>query len=309
MKVLLATDGSPGAVVAEQLVATLAWPDPTEIVVLRIDRLLLDLDLPPDALTAIDELREREATEHFAALEPTLAGRGRAIKTRVVLGRAASVIVDEARRLEADVVVVGSRGLGPFRSALLGSVAAEVVDHSPCPVLVARIPRVSRLVLGTDGSSEAALAEAVVSEWPIFHGLPVEVVAVAAIPPIVSGSFVRHAGASAAEARTIEAIRVGAQKILDATAKRLHTAGVKTRTSVRGGDPAQQLIEAANETGADLIVTGSRGATGLARLLLGSVARGVLQYAPCSVLIARPASKIVALRGDGAQKGREALAR
>jgi nucleotide-binding universal stress UspA family protein len=309
MKVLLATDGSTGAQVAEQLVASLAWPDPTEIVVLRIDRLLLDLNLPPDALSEVDELREREATKHFAALEPALAGRGRGIKARVVVGRAASVIVDEARRMQADVIVVGSRGLGPFRSAVLGSVAAEVVDHGPCPVLVARVPRVSRLVLGTDGSPEAALAEALVSEWPIFHGLPVEIVAVAAIPPMVSGSFVRHAGASAAEAQATEAIRAGAQKILDATAKRLNKAGVKTQTSVRGGDPAEQLIEAARETDADLIVTGSRGATGLERLLLGSVARGVLQYAPSSVLIARRASKIVPVRGDRGHKGSKALAR
>ena len=58
---------------------------------------------------------------------------------------------------------------------------------------------------------------------------------------------------------------------------------------VRSGYVPQELIDAASEAKADLIVIGSRGETGMRRALLGSVARSVLYQAPCSVLIVHPA--------------------
>jgi nucleotide-binding universal stress UspA family protein len=302
VKVLLATDGSGGAALAEGLVGSLRWPEGTEIVVLRMALpIFAGGDLPADAYTALHEKRQRDANEHLAKIGAELGREGLVVSTRVRLGRSASGIVEEARRLEADLIVLGSRGLGPFKSAVLGSVAAEVVDHSPCPVLVARASEVRGVVVGADGSSEAAIAQAIVSEWPVFHGLPVHVVAVAAIPPVVSGNLGPHIAASADEAWAVETIRAGAQRIADEAAEHLRAAGARVDTAVRGGDPAHQLIEAATEAGADLIVTGSRGATGLGRLLLGSVARGVLQHAPCSVMIVRGAAEIVRHRGDGAR--------
>jgi nucleotide-binding universal stress UspA family protein len=302
MKVLLATDGSGGAALAERLVGSLRWPDGTEVIVLRLALpIFAGGDLPADAYTALHEKRQRDANEHLAKVRGELVREGLLVSTRVRLGRLASGIVEEARRLEVDLIVLGSRGLGPFKSAVLGSVAAEVVDHSPCPVLVARTSEVRGVVVGADGSSEAAIAEAIISQWPMFHGLPVHVVAVAAIPPVVSGSFGPHMAASVDEARAVEAIRGGARRIADQCAEHLRAAGVRADTVVRGGDPAHQLIEAAAEADADLIVTGSRGATGLGRLLLGSVARGVLQHAPCSVMITRGATEIVRHRGDGAR--------
>lgn len=302
MKVLLATDGSHGAALAEGLVGSLRWPDRSEIVVLRMALpIFAGGDLPADAYTALHERRQREANEHLAKVRAELGREGLVVSTRVRLGRAATGIVEEARRLEADLIVLGSRGLGPLKSTVLGSVAAEVVDHAPCPVLVARGSKVTAVVIGADGSSEAAIAETIVSEWPVFRGLPVLVVAVAAMPPVVSGSFGPHMAASFDEAQAVEAIRGSAQRIADEAGKHLRAAGVRADTSVRGGDPAHQLIEAAAAAGADLIVTDSRGATGLERLLLGSVARGVLHHAPYSVLIARRATEVVRNRGDGAR--------
>lgn len=302
MRVLLATDGSHGAALAERLVGSLRWPHGTEIVVLHMALpIFAGGDLPADAYTALHEKRQRDANEHLAKVRAALAREGLLVSTQVRLGRSASGIVEEARRLEVDLIVLGSRGLGPFKSAVLGSVAAEVVDHSPCPVLVARASVVRGVVVGADGSSEAAIAEAIIAQWPMFHGLPVHVVAVAALPPVVSGSFGPHLAASVEEARAVDSIRGGARRIADQATQRLRAAGVSAETIVRGGDPAHQLIEAAAEADADLIVTGSRGATGLGRLLLGSVARGVLQHAPCSVMITRGATEIVPHRGDGAR--------
>lgn len=71
--------------------------------------------------------------------------------------------------------------------------------------------------------------------------------------------------------------------------RRLSAVGVATEAVVRSGDAAQEIVQAAAERGADLIVTGSRRRRGIDRLFLGSVARNVLQHAGVSVLIVRPA--------------------
>jgi nucleotide-binding universal stress UspA family protein len=63
--------------------------------------------------------------------------------------------------------------------------------------------------------------------------------------------------------------------------------GVELETYAREGDPAEVIIELANEQQADLIVVGSRGLTGIKRFLLGSVSNKVSHHAPCSVMIVR----------------------
>ena len=65
--------------------------------------------------------------------------------------------------MAADLVVVGHRGHGRWESILLGSVSAEVVDHAPCPVLVARDERLGPIILADDRSSHARAAEQVFS--------------------------------------------------------------------------------------------------------------------------------------------------
>jgi nucleotide-binding universal stress UspA family protein len=78
------------------------------------------------------------------------------------------------------------------------------------------------------------------------------------------------------------------RRFADETAERLIGVGVPATSAVLVGDAAHQIISAAQRSGADLIVTGSRGLRGLDRLFLGSVARNVLLHAPCSVLVVRP---------------------
>jgi nucleotide-binding universal stress UspA family protein len=64
---------------------------------------------------------------------------------------------------------------------------------------------------------------------------------------------------------------------------------VELETSAREGDPAEVIIQVANEQQADLIVVGSWGLTGIQRFLLGSVSSKVSHHAPCSVMIVRRA--------------------
>jgi nucleotide-binding universal stress UspA family protein len=81
------------------------------------------------------------------------------------------------------------------------------------------------------------------------------------------------------------AIRHDADEVLATAAARLRKAGRGGSTEIRSGHPADQIRQAAADHGADLVVVGSHGRTGIRRAILGSVSGSVLQYAGCSVLV------------------------
>ena len=98
----------------------------------------------------------------------------------VELGRAAELILQVANEEMVDLIVVGSRGLGPIGSVVLGSVSAHLVDHATCPVLVVRSPEATRMLLATDGTPSSREIPHVLAGWgTAFRGLPVEVLSVA----------------------------------------------------------------------------------------------------------------------------------
>ena len=286
MNILFATDCSPSAKRAEALLGNLLLPDPSTVEVLYVDQLFEEeTDLPERQRSALHTLLREDTDNQLAAVKAALSGPGREIVTTVVFGRPASVISATAERIGADLVVLGSRGHGPFASALLGSVAAEVVDHAPCPVLVARGTSISRIVLAADDSPGSRRAEEVVRSLPFLSALPVRVVSVAPLLPWYPAGGPAFSGE--VYQQIIDDQRMLHERIATAAAKRLAEHAIPAITEVPQGDAAYGVIEAATATNADLIVVGSRGNAGLTRLLLGSVARGILYHAPCSVLIVR----------------------
>lgn len=87
--------------------------------------------------------------------------------------------------------------------------------------------------------------------------------------------------------RIAEEQRLLAQRELDKIAARLRDGGIKTKSLLRVGAPFLEIIRTAQSEGADLIVMGTHGRTGLAHVLMGSVAERVVQKAPCAVLTVR----------------------
>ena len=69
--------------------------------------------------------------------------------------------------------------------------------------------------------------------------------------------------------------------------EKLRASGLRVETAVSDGDPRSAIVDAAREWGADLIIVGSHGYTGVKRWLLGSVAQSVVSHAPCSVEVVR----------------------
>jgi nucleotide-binding universal stress UspA family protein len=193
--------------------------------------------------------------------------------------------------MRADLIVVGSRGHGRISSMLLGSISSELVDHAPAPVLVARETSIDRVLLAWDGSSCAARAAELLSTWPIFAASSIRVVGVADIEvpwwtgfpepgsPELMPTFVE----------TAEAARRHRDELVAGMTEALRLAGLSATGDRLDGDAATELLTRANATKTDLIVMGTHGRTGLARLVIGSVARNVLHHATCSVLIVRGA--------------------
>lgn len=293
MRILLALDGSPSSIVARDLVATLPWPAGTLIRVLSAFHTPMDwtggvgstMDWIGDASKAL----RADIQQRLQELSEPLVRAGRDVEHEVVEARAAAAISADARDHDADLIVVGSRGRGPIGSMLLGSVAAEVAAGAPCPVLVARRPKVTRMVVATDGSDLAHTIPDRLASWGAFHGIPADAVAVS-IPNTPAFELVVGLYTLGDEKLATKRRELHAQYAQDAErmAERLTRLGIPTTPHLRAGDPAHQILEVAKEIGADLIVTGTRGLGTLDRLLLGSVARNVLIHAGASVLVIRP---------------------
>jgi nucleotide-binding universal stress UspA family protein len=296
--VLLAIDGSPAADIAVDLVAALRWPADTSI------RVIEAMDVGPGLFggpwpgMAVSQADDLETALHAQAMRDVEAARGRVaasgriVSTGVVSGRAATAIIDEAHRIAADLVVVGSRGHGTISSMLLGSVSSEIIDHAPAPVLVARSHQVDRIVLAWDGSTCARQAADTLAAWPVFAGTPVRVVTVADIglpwwTGIADPSVLASADTAAIIADSADTARREADELVGEMVGTLRATGHDATADRRDGDAATEIIAAARDAAADLIVIGTHGRTGLARLRLGSVASNVMRHAPCSVLVVR----------------------
>jgi nucleotide-binding universal stress UspA family protein len=170
---------------------------------------------------------------------------------------------------------------------VMGSVGAEVIDHAPCPVLVARTTTVSKVVAAQDGSKDADAACRLVGTG-IFNA-PVRVVSVAhVVEPLSSGvSPTMRSAVQAARREELAQVRHEQEALAERAAGALRAAGLDATAEVRVGSAGEEILAAATAWGADLIAMGTRGRTGLTRLLLGSVARQVVHRANCSVLVVR----------------------
>jgi nucleotide-binding universal stress UspA family protein len=291
MNILYATDGSDCARIAGRLLASLPLPRDTRITVLSA--------VPGDDWVESMLFTDTSAQEHQPArrLAQWHAERGAAllgqcsVPVDCSVGRegAESAILHRAEADQADLIVVGCHGKGAIERLLVGSISERVARHARRSVLVARRDKVERVIVAVDGSESSEHALDALARLPLPRETRVTVVYVAPWyegQKAISRRSYREDEILAEKADTEPG---GAERIVANAEQRLRAAGRAAEVCIRGGLPAEQLIAAARELGADLIVVGSANRTGLDRLFLGSVSTSVLHHAPCSVLIARSA--------------------
>jgi nucleotide-binding universal stress UspA family protein len=197
-------------------------------------------------------------------------------------GPPGDAILEVARKVGADLVVVGASHHGALGRAVLGTAAQWVVRGSPAPVLVLREPflRPLRSVLLTTDLSElsARVHEAGLDLVDaLFAGDAPEVRSLAVVteglvpPPLPRDTLLHEAEMQLEEFLAVRRPRV-----------------TPVRPAVRAGDPADEIAGAAVELDPDLLVMGTHARHGVQRLMLGSVAESVLDGAPCNVLVIPP---------------------
>jgi nucleotide-binding universal stress UspA family protein len=140
------------------------------------------------------------------------------------------------------------------------------------------------IVVGTDGSDTARQAVRQAIELARSVGARIELVS--AYEP-VSDARLRESIHVPEDLQWMINPREDVQATLEQAADEIRAAGVEVEVFARQGDPADAILDVAEERGSDLIVVGNKGMTGAKRFLLGSVPNKVSHHAPCSVLIIR----------------------
>ena len=141
------------------------------------------------------------------------------------------------------------------------------------------------IVVGTDGSHTAGEAVREAIELAKSIGATIELVS--AYEPVSNQRLREESRQAPEDLQWMVNPREDVEATLRDAAEKVEEAGVGVNTYAREGDPADAILDVAEERGADLIVVGNKGMTGAKRFLLGSVPNKVSHHAPCSVLIIR----------------------
>jgi nucleotide-binding universal stress UspA family protein len=225
------------------------------------------------------------------------------VRTVVMAGRAAAVLIDGSE--DADLLVVGSRGRGMVRSALLGSVSLHCVTHARCPVVVVH-PRTedatgpARVVVGLDGSERSRTA--LLSALDEARRLGADVEAVAAYELVDTWTDMGPVTLPSAE----QIRAVVERRIQDLVTEVLDlrpgdgAPGPSIGVSVVEGSARDELVSRAR--GAALLVVGSTGRGELRSMLLGSVALHCAMHAPCPVMVVHPGARRTAADPAGREQ-------
>jgi nucleotide-binding universal stress UspA family protein len=141
------------------------------------------------------------------------------------------------------------------------------------------------IVVGTDGSDTAckAVEEAIDLAKAVGAALSI----VSAYEPVPKARMRDEARQTPSDLQWMVNPREEVDLTLSDAADKVREAGVEVETFAREGDPADAILDVAEERDADLIIVGNKGMTGARRFLLGSVPDKVSHHAPCSVLIIR----------------------
>lgn len=255
----------------------------TRLKLLHVMKLPLDdKGLPPD--TRYARMMRTSALLELGRLARVAKEAGVEAEPVMDFGVPDECILRHLRQGWVKLLVMGTEGRTGWDRLRLGSTAQTLVRQANCPVLAvhggvagdvirqtARV-KLNRILLGTDFSSCAKQAQRVASRLAELANAMVLVV---------------HVHSS------MEDDGRHGQKKVDRMVNTLQSQGVPTEGLCRPGDPVETIVEEAGRWEADLVVVGTQGRRGLSRLMVGSVAEGVLRRAGCPVLVVRSAETLL----------------
>jgi nucleotide-binding universal stress UspA family protein len=290
VNVLVPVDGSPAAQQALHLVASYRGARPV------LAPLLVNVQTPPLSLWpqpkpdpgAIETALRDEGQRILKAALAVLAAAGLDANGEVRIGFPAQALLDEAAARRAELIVMGTRGLGKLAAFVLGSVATRVLHRAEVPVILvkehARLPaafgREQRVLLAVDGSGHAVKAARWLAGKPTWLGATaVEMIHAqeplpllpALLPP--HGDVLEQWGGKLSAEATREARSA------------LASAGIEPGLHAVAGEPAATIARLAGELRCDFIVLGTRGLGAAHHAFLGSVALNTVHLSPVPVML------------------------
>ena len=285
-KVLLATDGSKDAALAARAAADVCEGTGAELHVVHVWFNVPTARLRPFMRSELKKLGNKLLEEGVKRVEE--AG-GRLSDAHLVEGRAADEILDLAEQIGTDLVVIGSRGLGPVGRISLGSVSEAVIHHSRCPVLVLRGGEDAwppeRVIFGDDGSEASRAATDLGASLCARHGA--RAVLLHAYPRLPK---VDAEGREFNPRIVDDELRRGEKALLERSRELEGRLGSRPKARLVVGEAAACLLEAAEEEAPErtLLAVGSRGLGAVGRMRLGSVSTKVVHAVKGPVLVHPP---------------------
>ena len=282
LKILMADDGSQHAQSAVELIRDLSLLPKSRIMVLRVFT-PGQIDALPNLQISLDATRSR------------LLRTGLMVESELLLGSPAEKIIEIAEERKSDLIVLGAKGLRATLGILLGGVAQQVVEYSPCPTLVVRAPYLGlhRVLLVVDGSLTSQRAARYFVKFPLPDNVDVRVMHV--LPPAQQPIGMEpHLDGwryqqilDKADAVIMERQEKKGKALLERTRKLLLHKGIDATPVLSHGDAATEIIDYAKANKIDLIVAGSRGLSQFKGWWMGSVSRKLVHYSNCSALIVK----------------------
>jgi len=222
-----------------------------------------------DLVPQVIEKLEKEAREHLESVRNNASREG--IDCEIIVNRDEEPyqnIIDEATRNHVNMIIMGTHGRTGLKRLMMGSVTAKVIGHSTCNVLVVPLDakiECGNILVATDGSkySDAAAIEAI------------------GVSKRCGSSLIVISVATSDE--EIKSAEDNVKKVVELAEKE----GIKTDGLAVKGIPYEAIVDASKRKGADLIVVGSHGRTGLERLFMGSVTERVIGHSESAVLVVR----------------------
>lgn len=197
------------------------------------------------------------------------------------IGSPAEIILDTARKMNADLVAVGARGRNRVTEIVLGSVSHRVLTHASCPTLIVKgnDRPIQQVLVAIEGYEDAGL----IKKWLLANPFknPVALTVLSVVP---SFEMVDPANMVQFQAWIDSAMRYAEDLVKD-TGAALMNAHYKVSTQVVTGVPSSKIAEQAKAM--DLVVVGSHSRKGVERFLLGSVSHSVVHRVACSILVVR----------------------
>jgi nucleotide-binding universal stress UspA family protein len=278
--ILLPLDGSHSCLRAREIAAEIAKKYSSKITVLHImshdfmhPELKASYNLPPLVLDELNKAYEKNGQKILKAAKEFFREDGISVKT--ILERAentADKILQKAKELNIDLIVMGNISEDKDLSFSLGSVAEKVSLHAPCSVLIAkRKTSINKLLVAYDSSKQSKKALKVAVNLCKHFGS-----AKMTILNVENGELHRLEPEIAKE--------IG-EKILDDASTSIE--GVTCDRRLAFGHPAEMILEIAKIDDYDLILLGSRGLSSIRRFFTGSVGTFVSMNAERSVMLVR----------------------